>query len=72
MGRRTKENQSAAAEYVAGWRALIDVTRKPSSLLKQWQAERDQRDELAVPIAQRLDLLRLIAPDEVYEGPPAP
>ena len=38
-------------------------------MLDRWQAERDLRDALKIPIAQRLDLLRLIAPDEVEEGP---
>jgi hypothetical protein len=70
MKRRTKKaaDESAvepAFEYIDDWRELIDTTPDPHKLLGRWRAERDQRDKLGIPIAQRLDLLRLIAPDEV-------
>jgi hypothetical protein len=67
--RRIKQS---AIEYLAGWYKLIDATADPHTLLQRWWKERDQRDDLKVPVAQRLDLLRSIAPEEVNDGPPPP
>jgi hypothetical protein len=52
-------------DYLAAWRELIAATANPKSLLTRWRAERDQRDALEVPIRERLDLLRQIAPEAV-------
>jgi hypothetical protein len=52
-------------DYVAHWRELIAATADPRTLLDRWRAERDQRDELAVPVIQRAVLLRAMAPEEV-------
>jgi hypothetical protein len=59
------EREQLVRSLVADWQELIELTPEPRTLLEKWRAERDQRDKLAVPIAQRLDLLRQIAPEEV-------
>jgi len=51
-------------EYVAAWRELIAITSDPLTLLDRWRTERDKRDRLKVPVTQRLDILRQIAPEE--------
>jgi hypothetical protein len=50
-------------EYVAAWRELIAATPDPRALLDRWRTERDQRDAIEVPITQRLELLKQIAPE---------
>jgi hypothetical protein len=67
MSKRRLKNITAATwpEYDALWRELVTGADDPHTLLDRWRSERDQRDELQVPIALRLDLLRQIAPEEV-------
>jgi hypothetical protein len=72
--KRTKQSAEKAkvdiADYVTCWHRLIAETANPHTLLGRWRKERDHRDDLEVPIVERLELLRLIAPEEVNDGPP--
>jgi hypothetical protein len=55
----------ALAAYVTGWDELIAAASDPGTLHERWNAERDRRDALELPVVVRLDLLRRIAPEEV-------
>jgi hypothetical protein len=59
--RRTKSKQFDAADYVTAWddRIAGGIT---DELVRQWYAERDLRDDLTVPVAERVRLLDLIDP----------
>jgi hypothetical protein len=69
--RRIKQTASPATAvgYVELWQALIDAAPDPRALLDRRRSERDQRDKLAMPIVQRLELLKQIAPKEVADTP---
>jgi hypothetical protein len=60
-GGSIKPLDTPASTYVAEWDARVAAGITPE-LVPQWHAERDQRDKLAVPIAERVRLLDLIDP----------
>jgi hypothetical protein len=64
--KKAARKNGPADEYIATWKDLI--ASGTGDLVARWEQERDQRDELLVPIADRLDLLRLIAPEEVLSS----
>ena len=60
---------SAADDYVGEWQVLIDRAGNPRSLLQCWRDERDLRDELEVPVRERLALYEQICPEDLCREP---